>query len=332
MILKLQKDTVLFFINLLLFSLFYANILALFEFPIWLGLFALLPVWLARSFFAPHGVRILLSYAWVSLLVGMVVIVVLILQKLLFGHNIIHSVLLPLLVAVVMLYVLYLYLSWQQVQATNHKDAQHFTFWVVGPSLVMSFAVAVIFAVYFLFVLSILAEHNNWLAPIARKFIDRGIIPPITLVFFCWAMLILISKWVLLRIGHQLFFASGQLVSATEKIGMKSKEIVELLWQYSAESYLIPKYLNWSVPILGFIGTVLGISLAADGIQRIIVSQDGLSQLSSDLGAAIAPLGIAFDTTLIALSLSILLTLFQTLQQRSEDRLLHAIMRKLASD
>ena len=331
MILKLPKDTVLFYINLILFSLFYANILMLLELPIWLGLFALLPVWLARSFFATQEVRILLSYAWASLLVAMVVIVTLILQKLLFGHNTINSVLLPLLVAVVMLYVLSLYLSWQQVQTTNNNDLQQFTFWVAGPSLVMSFAVAVVFAVYFLFVLSILAEHNDWLAPIARKFIDRGIIPPITLVFFCWAMLILVSKWVLLRIGYQLFFASDQLVAA-EQQGMQSKQLTELLWQYSAESYLIPRYLNWSVPILGFIGTVLGISLAADGIQKVIISQDGLSQLSNDLGGAIAPLGIAFDTTLIALSLSILLTLFQTLQQRSEDRLLHAVMRKIASD
>lgn len=332
MILNLQKDTVLFFINLVLFSLFYANILVLLGLPIWLGLFALLPVWLARSFFSTYEVRILLSYAWVSLLVGMVVIVVIVLQKLLFNQNIVNSILLPLLVAVVMLYVLYLYLSWQQVQATNYNPAQKFVFWVVGPSLVMSFAVAVVFAVYFLFALSILAEHNDWFVPVARKFIDRGIIPPITLVFFCWAMLILISKWVLLRVGHQLFFISDKFIIATEKIGMQSKEITDMLWQYSSESYLIPKYLNWSVPILGFIGTVLGISLAADGIQRIIVSQDGLSQLSSDLGAAIAPLGIAFDTTLIALSLSILLTLFQTLQQRSEDRLLHAITRELSSD
>jgi len=85
---------------------------------------------------------------------------------------------------------------------------------------------------------------------------------------------------------------------------------------------VVPRYINWAIPILGFIGTVLGISLAADGIQTIIGSRGSLSDLSSELGKAIAPLGIAFDTTLIALSLSVFLTLLQTALQRFEDNVL----------
>ena len=84
----------------------------------------------------------------------------------------------------------------------------------------------------------------------------------------------------------------------------------------------MPRYINWAIPILGFIGTVLGISLAAEGIQRIIGKHQGLTQLSNDLGQAITPLGIAFDTTLVALSLSVILTLVQTMLQRWEDHLL----------
>ena len=91
----------------------------------------------------------------------------------------------------------------------------------------------------------------------------------------------------------------------------------------------MPRYICWAVPILGFIGTVLGISLAAEGIRRIIASDAGLASLSNDLDAAIAPLGIAFDTTLIALSLSVALMLALALVQRSEERLLATFERRL---
>ena len=86
---------------------------------------------------------------------------------------------------------------------------------------------------------------------------------------------------------------------------------VEMMWRKSANFYIVPRYLNGALPILGFIGTVLGTSLAADGIQNIIGSGRGLANLSGELGKAIAPLGFAFDTTLIALSPSVVLTFMQ---------------------
>ena len=82
---------------------------------------------------------------------------------------------------------------------------------------------------------------------------------------------------------------------------VESKEGLQYLRRLYEESYLLPRYLGWAVPILGFIGTVFGISEAAEGIRGIISSDFGLSTLSSELSRAIAPLGIAFDTTLIAL-------------------------------
>ena len=111
-------------------------------------------------------------------------------------------------------------------------------------------------------------------------------------------------------------------IAALAKDKTPPDEAIALLWQRYEESYLLPRYISWAVPVLGFIGTVLGISLAADGIRRIIGSDTGLSGLSGDLSGAIAPLGIAFDTTLIALSLSVALTLFLSLVQRSEERAL----------
>ena len=107
---------------------------------------------------------------------------------------------------------------------------------------------------------------------------------------------------------------------------------LQFIWRRHEESFLVPRYIGWVVPVLGFIGTVLGMSLAADGIRKLFASESGMLGLSSELGNAIAPLGIAFDTTLIALSLSVFLTLFLSLVQRSEERILTTMERQLRDD
>ena len=318
-------------INTILFALFYANVFMLIGQPVWLSFSPILPIWLIHFFYSSWEIRFLSYSAKASLLVGMVAMVVVVLRALLTAKPVVDLLLLPLLVSVIIFYVLDLYFRWLQLKRPSTIGTVQITYWVAGPSLLMSFALAVVLAVYCLFALSLLAQDINWLQPLAIKFVSRGIIPPITLIFFFWALLILMSKWVLLSMGQQsLFGAAGQ--EKSEEMSNNREDLVAQMWQQSSEAYLIPKYLNWSIPILGFIGTVLGISLAADGIQGVIASQQSLSELSGELGIAIAPLGIAFDTTLIALSLSILLTLFQTLQQRSEDRTLNAITRTLKSE
>ncbi|EQC52777.1 MotA/TolQ/ExbB proton channel family protein [Bacteriovorax sp. DB6_IX] len=64
------------------------------------------------------------------------------------------------------------------------------------------------------------------------------------------------------------------------------------------------RYLLWAIPSLGFIGTVLGIS------QALMIAN------GKDMKAITATLGVAFDTTLVALILSIILMwLFHDLQK-----------------
>lgn len=69
------------------------------------------------------------------------------------------------------------------------------------------------------------------------------------------------------------------------------------------------RYLNWCIPSLGFIGTIIGLSgaLAIAG--------------GSDISAITAVLGVAFDTTLIAMASNIILTLKYTELQRRNDQL-----------
>ncbi|AYF44841.1 MULTISPECIES: MotA/TolQ/ExbB proton channel family protein [Halobacteriovorax] len=67
------------------------------------------------------------------------------------------------------------------------------------------------------------------------------------------------------------------------------------------------RYLLWAIPSLGFIGTVLGISSA------LMIAN------SKDMNLITATLGVAFDTTLVALILSIILMwLFHDLQKKTD--------------
>ena len=226
------------------------------------------------------------------------------------------------------------YLALNRSRAATARAAVHDRIAVAlsGPPLVLTLALAVTVATCAL----LLIQYAGLRAPawqhIAAKFLERGVIPPLTLVLFFWGLLLLGNKLWVLRRERRLFrrterHSESALVRArTEAVldgdGFDDDEFLDMMWKKSVDFYVVPRYINWAIPILGFIGTVLGISLAADGIQSIVGNRGSLSDLSSELGDAIAPLGIAFDTTLIALSLSVLLTLLQTALQRWEDSVL----------
>jgi chemotaxis protein MotA len=77
----------------------------------------------------------------------------------------------------------------------------------------------------------------------------------------------------------------------------------------SAQSLV--RYLTWGIPSLGFIGTVLGISQALT-----IASSGNMEEIT-------AVLGVAFDTTLVSLVLSIIIMwYFHKLQEETDN--LHA--------
>ncbi len=202
-----------------------------------------------------------------------------------------------------------------------------------GPSLALPVCVSVLLTSIVMVVLVVFAEQP-FAAILHTKLVQRGVIPPIILVMFFWAIFLFLGKWLQLQSEWKKIFAADQLnidintavlvqaYLALQKKGDSTAQSVErlfdLAWQKADFFLSVPRYINWSIPILGFIGTVLGISLAAESIGLIISTSE--TSLSSGLGAAISPLGIAFDTTLVALTLSVVLMLVQTLFQRWEDR------------
>lgn len=237
---------------------------------------------------------------------------------------------LPLLLIAPALYGTYMMLNRSNEGTRYDTMAGRLTAALSGPPLILTLALAVVVATCAVLLIRYAGLHHSSWQGLAAKFVDRGIIPPITLVLFFWGVLLLANKtWVLWRERRSLNTnnrsGSALLAAHAQAIGRgegDADDFFAVMWKKSADFYTVPRYINWAIPILGFIGTVLGISLAADGIQNIIGSGGGLSDLSSELGQAIAPLGIAFDTTLIALSLSVFLMLLQTALQRWEDDIL----------
>ena len=242
----------------------------------------------------------------------------------------------PMFVAALALYGANLWLD-AALSGAGEETLERIARLLSGPRLLPAFITALLLSAGFILALEWIARGAEDAQAVTNRFLERGIIPPITVLLFFWGLLLLLGKrwngWYLRRALRR--WRSGEPGGATAPVvaslealaagTARVEESLALLWRRYEESYLLPRYISWAVPILGFIGTVLGISLAADGIRRIIASDTGLSSLSSDLSGAIAPLGIAFDTTLIALSLSVVLTLFLSLVQRDEERILATI-------
>ena len=84
----------------------------------------------------------------------------------------------------------------------------------------------------------------------------------------------------------------------------------------AGQSYGLVRFVIWAIPIMGFLGTVIGITEAIANLSP--------TQLENITGV-VAGLGVAFDTTATALTLSMVLMLIQFFVDRAEQRLLGAV-------
>ena len=88
-------------------------------------------------------------------------------------------------------------------------------------------------------------------------------------------------------------------------------------------SYTLLKVFIWAIPILGFIGTVIGISSAVGGFSGALDQAQDISVLKESLNGVTQGLATAFDTTLIALVMSMLVMFPTSSIQKSEEDLLN---------
>lgn len=90
-------------------------------------------------------------------------------------------------------------------------------------------------------------------------------------------------------------------------------------------SYAGIRYLIWLIPTLGFIGTVMGISLGIQGFSDIIAKSQDFNEIRKSLPSVTYYLGTAFDTTFLALALSVLAVFYMSFLLKKEEQLLEQI-------
>ena len=86
------------------------------------------------------------------------------------------------------------------------------------------------------------------------------------------------------------------------------------------ESYALFRVITWAIPVLGFLGTVIGITLAIGNLNP--------AALEESVGQVVMALRIAFATTTQALSLSIVLMFTKYLVGQAENNLLAKVDRQ----
>ena len=90
-------------------------------------------------------------------------------------------------------------------------------------------------------------------------------------------------------------------------------------------SYSMVKVLVWAIPILGFIGTVQGVGQAVGSFSGAIGQAADFAKVKDSLGGVTTGLSVAFDTTLIALVLSLMIMFPASAIQKAEEDLLASV-------
>ncbi len=87
-------------------------------------------------------------------------------------------------------------------------------------------------------------------------------------------------------------------------------------------SYTVVRGLIWAIPVLGFIGTVLGLTQAIGSFGDILAESTESEALRPALQSVTGGLATAFETTLQALVAAVFIHLLLTMIKRNEERML----------
>ncbi len=200
-------------------------------------------------------------------------------------------------------------------------------------------------------------------------FWQRGPVPFPTTFLMCWAISILVLKWLSLKqqknamlldvlpteVSREITvdsldgfiehinglpgassdsFLINRVVRGIEhfRVRKSAAETVTMMESQSAidannvaGSYTILKVFIWSLPILGFIGTVMGVSSAVASLATSLSDGGSMDAMKSALKDVFGGLGTAFDTTLLALIMSMLVKIPASALQKSEEDLITSV-------
>ena len=91
-------------------------------------------------------------------------------------------------------------------------------------------------------------------------------------------------------------------------------------------SYTVIRSLIWTIPILGFIGTVVGLSQAIGSFTDVLTQTGSdAGSIKSKLGPVVGGLATAFETTLVAPIAAVIIQLLSTWVYKREEALLDGI-------
>ena len=106
---------------------------------------------------------------------------------------------------------------------------------------------------------------------------------------------------------------------AADDLEEQARHLSDLDAARQQEGYALPRLIIWAIPILGFLGTVVGLTLAITSLSpEQLTSREGVDALTQNLG-------VAFNTTATALALSMMLMFASFLIERIETELLAAV-------
>ena len=110
----------------------------------------------------------------------------------------------------------------------------------------------------------------------------------------------------------------GRVADVSEGMGAQAENDES----YLESTYTIIKGFIWAIPVLGFIGTVLGLSEAVGGFGKVVSGGADVEKLKNSLSGVTAGLSIAFETTLIALIAALIIQLILTMVKKQEEEFL----------
>ncbi|MCA9232333.1 MAG: MotA/TolQ/ExbB proton channel family protein [Planctomycetales bacterium] len=125
------------------------------------------------------------------------------------------------------------------------------------------------------------------------------------------------ESYLVRRLREALLYVQSN--SSADKLEPHLRHLEEVDQSRMHQSYGLVRIIVSTIPILGFLGTVIGITLA---IAKLNLSGEAMDE---SLPAVVSGLSVAFDTTALALSLSTVLLFVKYCVERVELRLLTAV-------
>jgi biopolymer transport protein ExbB/TolQ len=105
---------------------------------------------------------------------------------------------------------------------------------------------------------------------------------------------------------------------SVEQATLTTSNKLELVSHRLDLEYQLLRYVSWLIPTMGFIGTVVGISLSLRGLEF------AGNAVTFDMGRVVAGLAISFNTTIMALMESAILVFLVNVTQRREELAMNA--------